>query len=145
MFTENNNIREVYCYGKDIVSTVEELYASVRSKGCDGPKFEKLLDLDSRKFKVTVELLPEVTVEDCLRAAVESGKLVKDSDDHYHWVDVTRSFMALWVEHVVNLTGLKNQWKWAERKFGKKNLDKDLKYARGMTMKVIEVKKILPH
>lgn len=137
MLTENNNSNNVYetvCDGKYLNYAIGELRASVVPHAVSG-----------RRYRITVVLLPEVTVEDCLRKAVGSGKLVPQGDGTYRWVEcMTIGMKALWVERVAELTGMKKKWRWAELYFGDKNLKQELCKAKKNNVAITFVKGILP-
>lgn len=130
----NNNVYETVCDGKDMNFAISELRTQVVRGAVVG-----------RRYRIVVELLPEVTVEDCLLAAVKSGNMVKETEDKYHWVqDVTFGEKALWVETVANLTGLRKKWKWAEQLFGERNIKQELSRAKKNNSAIAFVKGILP-
>lgn len=133
MITENCKKFEASCYGKDISSVISKLREVSES-------FDK-----SRRYVVTVELLPVVTVEECLASAVDSGFLIQDSETRYHWTDgVTLGQKALWVDRVAILTGMKKKWVWAEPLFGEKYLCQELPRAKNDALTEAFVKNILP-
>lgn len=130
----NNNIYETVCDGKDLNFAISEL----RTKTVPQAVAE-------RRYRIVVELLPEVTVEDCLRKAVESGKLLANGDGTYHWAEgVTIGMKALWVDRVAELTGLKSRWLWAEQVLGAKNIKQKLKQAQNNNRILAIVESMLP-
>lgn len=135
MTSENsNNVYERECYGKDLNFAIGDLRARIVRQAEAG-----------RRYRIVVELLAEVTVEDCLLAAQKSGTLVKDGDERYHWAQgVSLGERALWVELVSELTGLKKKWKWAEQLWGDKNLKQEVSKARKNSTAIVFVKGILP-
>lgn len=135
MTSENNNkVYEKVCYGKDLNFAIGEMHTHVVREAVVG-----------RRYRIVVELLPEVTVEDCLQKAVDSGKLVPMGDGTYRWAEgVTIGMKALWVDRVAELTGLKSRWLWAEQLFGVKNIKQKLKQAQKNNRNIAFVESLLP-
>lgn len=134
MNKENNNVYETVCDGKDLNFAISELRTKVV------PHAES-----QRRYRIVVELLPEVTVQDCVLRAVDSGKLVAMGDGTYRWADgVTLGMKALWVDRVAELTGMKSRWQWAEQVLGAKNIKQELKKAQKNVRIIANVEGMLP-
>lgn len=130
----NNNVYEKVCDGKDLNFAISDMHTHVVPEAVVG-----------RRYRIVVELLPEVTVEDCLFKAVDSGKLVPMDDGTYRWAEgVTIGMKALWVDRVAELTGLKSRWLWAEQMLGAKNIKQKLMQAQKNNRNIAFVESLLP-
>lgn len=101
-----------------------------------------------KSFHYSIEVISDaapLTVDDYLQSAVEHGALLRVGDA-YQWDDSTpRGVIALWVDKVARETGIKCQWRWAERLFGRRGLRKRLQGAKENVLYQAKLASILPH